>query len=241
MITLHDVLTDLTYGEFAQLKLANFLSTEHESEPDPKSYAQLCSHINIALKAIYTRFPLAVDEVYIQLSEEIALYHLSYEYAESNIAGLQPTKYIMDTIANPFPDNVLHIEEVYNEVGELLPLNNPEEDLSVFTPTYRTIQVPWPNNFNTIAVQYQAGHPKIVYAKGMDATQIEVLIPHALHEALLFYIASRVLTGVTNNDGSNAGNSYYAKYKSRVDFVVDMGMYIQSEQTNTKFENRGFV
>lgn len=241
MTTLHKILTDLTYGEFAQLKLGNFLPTEHESEPDPRAYAQLSSHINLALSAIYTRFPLAVDEVYVQLHEAIALYKLTYQYAESNTASTEPVKYIMDTPENPFPDNILHIEEVYNEVGDQLTLNDPEDELSVFTPKYNTVQVPWPNDFNTIAVQYRAAHPEIIYAPGMDPKEIEVEIPEALHEALLFYVASRVLVGVTNNDGGNAGNSYYQKYMNRINFVNDMGMYIQTEQTNQKFERRGFV
>jgi hypothetical protein len=115
MITLDDVLRDLTYGEFSQLNLGNFLPDEHENEPDPKAYAQLCSWINLGLKAIYSEFWLATEEIEIQLYEAIGTYVISTDYSVTQ--GTQPTLYLIDSVSVPFTDNCLKIESVYDEEG----------------------------------------------------------------------------------------------------------------------------
>lgn len=240
MITLHDLLTDMTYGEFAQLNMGNFLPNEHESEPDPKSYAQLSSHINLGLKALYSEFYLSAAELYLQQYEQIGTYTLSYDYAVSNTASTQPIKYIVDTAENPFQDNILKIEEAYDELGNLLFLNDATEDLSLFTPTYRSVQIPWPNSFNQVAIQYRATHPIIDFTALSDPTAIEVEVPHPLHEALMMYIASRVYQSL-NNEGGQEGNDYFQKYYSKVADVRRQGLYVQPEPGNWRFAANGWV
>lgn len=240
MITLDDLLRDLTYGELSQLSMGNFLPDEHESEPDPKSYAQLSSWLNLGLKAIYAEFWLASAEIYIQQYEQIETYIISSEYAVSNVTSLQPIKYIIDTAENPFKDNLLKIESVFDEEGVELPINDITEDLSVHTPTYRSVQVPYPNNDNMFAVQYRATHEKITYAPGMDPTAIEIAIPHPLHEALLWYVASRAF-GSLGGDQGVEGNDYYQKYSNRIAQVRQQGLYIQTETTNWRFDQNGWA
>jgi hypothetical protein len=243
MITLDDVLRDLTYGEFSQLNLGNFLPDEHENEPDPKAYAQLCSWINLGLKAIYSEFWLATEEIEIQLYEAIGTYVISTDYSVTQ--GTQPTLYLIDSVSVPFTDNCLKIESVYDEEGNELPLNDDNyydeegNPFSLYTPTYRELQVPWPNSYNTLAVQFRASHPKITYTSGMDPAAIEVKIPHQLHEALLWYIASRGFGSLGGDQGAE-GNDYYRKYQARVAEVKEQGLYIQTEPSNARFEDNGW-
>jgi hypothetical protein len=243
MITLHDVLTNLSYGEFSQLKLGNFLPDNSDAQPDPKAYNQLASHLNLGLQAIYSRFPLMYKEIYIQQSEEIAEYVLSYRYAQTNLDSDIPIeqRYIIDSSFHPFIYPVLHIEEVYDELGNLLSLNDPEDDLSIRTPSYRSLQVPWPNDFNQLAVQYKAGHPRVSFDSTTDLEGVEIEIPEALLEALQYYMASRVFNGLSNTDASNTANDYYMKYTNKINFVNEQGLYIQGEATNSKFDKRGYV
>jgi len=238
MITLQDIFIDLSGGEFSNLKLGAFTMNDPESEPDPRSYQQLIRHINLGLTALYTEFMLRAEECYIQLYEQIALYQLDYRWAESNVASTEPVKYIMDTVANPFPDNVLKIEEVYNEVGERLYLNDPDQELSVFTPRYNVIQVPWPNDFNTIAVQYRADHPTIAYSVGMDPSSVYLELPRQLREALLFYVAARVYAGI--NTEKPEANDYYRKYLAKLDDNHRHGLYITTDQDNSRFVEGGW-
>ena len=147
-------------------------------------------------------------------------------------------KYIMDTSENPFPDNLLKIEEVYNEVGEKLFLNDPDEDLSIYTPAFNQIQVPWPNDFNTVAVMYRADHPTVPYTSGMDPRTVYLELPRQLREALLFYVAARVFAGITTEKPE--ANDYYQKYLAEVQKVHRLGLYITTDQDNNRFTDNGY-
>jgi hypothetical protein len=239
MITLHDIFIDLSGGEFSNLKIGAFNMNDPESEPDPRSYLQLIRHINLGLTAIYTEFLLRSEECYVELHEQIALYHLDYRWASSNAASTEDPKYIIDTVANPFNDNVLKIEEVYDEGGNLLRLNDPQEELSVFTPRFNTIQVPWPNDFNTLAVQYRADHPTISYVDGMAPDEVYVEVPRQLREALLFYVASRVYAGI--NTEKPEANDYYRKYVAKINDINRIGLYITTDQDNDRFTEGGWL
>lgn len=238
MITLQDIFHDLSSGEFSNLQLGDFTVDDPASEPDPRSYPQLLRHLNLGLTALYSRFLLRSEEVYVQLYEQIAIYTLDYRWAVSNVASAENPKYIIDTVADPFGDNILKIEEVYDEGGNLLRLNDPQEELSIFTPRYNAIQVPWPNDFNTLAVQYRADHPTIKYTEGMNAAATYVEVPRQLREALLFYIAARVYAAI--NTEKPEANDYYRKYMAKVDEVTEQGLYITTDQDNFRFTEGGW-
>jgi hypothetical protein len=239
MITLLDIFKDLTYGELANSSIGNLVPDDNDSEPDPKDYAALISHVNRALTLLYSRFLLSSKEIYIQQYEEIAIYTLDSAFAQSNTASLESPKYIADSVANPFQDDVLKIEEVYDEEGNLLCLNDPTEDLSIFTPSYNQIQIPYPNDWNTLAVQYRAAHPRIIWNYTTDASTIEVKLPEALYQAALYFIASRATP--VSLDGGASKNEYIQKYEMACQAVEKQGLHIQAEVSNWRFDNHGWV
>jgi len=241
MITLEKIYSDLTYGEFTHLNIGAFMQEEHESEPDPKNWAQLISWISLGLTSLYTEFLLQGREIYIQQDEAISEYFLEYRFAvtEPSVPG-ETTRYIVDSVASPFLDDVLRIEEVYDELGNKLFLNDHNEDLSIFTPSYKSIQVPWPNDFNSLAVQYRANHREIIYTSGMDPATTEIHLPESHREALLFFVASRAF-GSLNTDQGTEGNDYYRKYLAKISDIYRQGMYIQPEPANSRFEANGFA
>ena len=241
-MTLLELLKDLTYGELAQFKIGNLIPGEHESEPDPTRYDQLTSAINLGLKEIYKRFFLASREIYIQQHEEIATYVLSSKYAQTNTASPIPIedRYIMDTVDAPFLDDTLKIEEVYDEEGNIIPLNDITEELSIYTPSYRSIQIPYPNDENTLSVQYRATHPKVIYSKGMDPADVEIALPNSLHEALLYYVAARFASSQGGDQGQE-GSDYYQKFKNSCDLVAKEGLEVQGEPGDWRFDQGGWV
>lgn len=238
MTTLQDIFLDLSHGEFSQLELGDFATRDPDTEPDPRSYMQLIRSVNLGLTAIYTEFFLKSADMYIDLDEAIDTYKLDYRWAVSNVASLESPKYISDTVANPWPDNLLKIEAIFDEAGEELKLNDIDEPLSIFTPSYNEIQVPWPNDFNTLTVQYRANHPKIVYAAGMDPSTTYLEIPEPLREALLYYVAARVFAGVDMQRPES--NGYWSKYITKVQDAHRQGMYTQPEQDNERFAASGW-
>lgn len=240
MTTLKDIFHDLTYGELQGTAIGNLLSPDNESEPDPKSYAQLISHINAALKKLYSRFFCSAKEIYIELDESIAIYTLDSKYAQSNTGSVIPLadRYIADSVDNPFQDDVLKIEQCYDEEGGLLTLNDFSDDESLFTPSYRSIQVPWPNENNTIAVQYRAAHPKIEYDVDMDISTTEVEIPEALYNAMLMYVAYRAMPRL---DGGAEKAQYKQDYEQECQRIEQEGLYPQAEPGDWRFDTKGWV
>lgn len=239
MTTLRDIFVDLSYGELQGTALGNLIAQDNESEPDPKSYAQLTSHVNAALRKLHTRFMLSAKEIYIEQDESIETYYLLDKYAQQNIASLEPIKYIADSVANPFDQtSLLKVEQCFDEEGGLLKLNDFSDDLSLFTPAYNAIQMPWPNEFNTVAVQYRANHPRIVYTTGDDIETMEVAVPEALYEALMLYIAYRALPRM--DDGQEKQERLQA-YEMCCQQVEKAGLHPQAEPGDWRFDAKGWV
>ena len=238
MTTLAQIFKDLTYGELSGLKIGEMIPGEHQSEPDPSRYEQLLSSINMGLTEIYKRFFLLSREVYVELHEEISTYMLHSKYSVT--AGTEPTLYIIDTVDEPFLDDVLKIEEIYDEAGDRLGLNDVDDDLSAFTPSFRTFQVPYPNDNITYAVQYRASHPLIEWSVDMDPSLIDVAVPNSLYQALLYFVASRVHSSLGGDQGVE-GNDYYQRFEASCAKVEELGLEVQSEPVNWRFDDRGWV
>ena len=240
---LTDIFRDMTYGELSNIFTGGYLPDEAESQPDPVKYAELLSAVNLGLKQLYKEFFLRSEEHYIQCSEEKSVYKLHIDYAQTNTSSPIDIadRYIMDTADNPFTGNLLKIEEVYDEDGVKLTLNNPNDELSVFTPTYNSIQVPYPEDGMTIAVQFRASHPPIVYTGvTFDPDSVEVELPNSLHDALLYYVAARILRPKGGDRVMEADN-YYQLYKDAVQTVKNEGLEVQSEADIGRFDTNGWV
>ena len=240
MITLDQIFRDLSYGELAQTAIGAFNPEEYESAPDPRHYAKLTSFVNQGLLALYKRFFLSSKEIYIQQYEQIATYVLDSKYAQSNVASAEPIKFIMDSVANPFQDDILKIEECYDEEGNKLFLNDVTEDLSIMTPNFKSIQIPYPNEFNTVAVQYRAAHPRIVYSTALDPTAEEIMLPLSLYEPLLNFVAYKVMMN-TGVDGEAAAINYYQMFDQGCKLVEELGLEVQGEPGIWRFDDMGWV
>lgn len=238
-----DLFTDLTYGDLWNLWLGGFNPTHPESEPDPVKYAQLVAAVNAGLNQLYIEFFLRSEEHYVALNQAQTTYKLHSDYAQTNTASAIPIedRYIMDTAEFPFVDNVLKIEEVYDEDGVKLPLNDTTEDLSVYTPAYNTIQVPYPEDGMTISVQFRATHPRIVYTDitTFDPDTIEIELPNSLKDALVYYVASRLLRPMGGERTVEADN-YFNLYKDAINITKTEGLETQGETLGSKFEDRGW-
>ena len=240
-MTLKDIFKDLSYGELQGLAIGNLIPDDNESEPDPKSYKQIMSHINRALTKIYSRFLLSSKEIYVQQIEDVEEYFLDSRYAVSNTASdiLLADRYIIDSTARPFKDDLLKIEQCYDEEGNLLFLNDPTEELSIYTPSFKSIQTAYPNEWNIIAVQYRAAHPRLSYTPDQDAEGILVEVPESLYEALLYYVAYRASPQPIG--GVDGAQTFLQLYEQACQAVEKQGLHIQPEVANWRFDYRGWV
>jgi len=231
---LSEIFEHLTSGELSQLALG----VGDNGEIAPESYPKLISSVNLGLLELYKRFPVLEKQVIIQQYDAITQYQLLYKYAESNTESSEDPKYIVDTVLDPFLEDVLKIEQVYNELGEEIPLNNSEDDDSYFTPYVSTLQVPQPDSENATTILYRAAPEKILVA-GLDPFEEEVAVPYQLLEALLFYVAARAHSSIAA--GSPADVTYLTKFENACAQVERFGLSQVENNSNVKPEREGWV
>lgn len=238
-MTLLDILKDLTYGELAGLNIGNLIPGEFDNEPDPHEYEQIVSYINLGLKEIYKRFFLRSREFTVQEHEEITTYKLHSDYAQSNLASpiALSERYIMDTADDPFQDDILKIEEVYDEEGTKLALNDITDEDSVYTPAYNLIQIPYPNDANSFSFQYRACHPQIPVTLATDPDTVEVELPNSLHAALLQFVGYRA--NLRTNPERSA--DYWQQFEKSCAHVDRLGLEVQGEPGDWRFDDHGWV
>jgi len=248
---LEELFTQLTQGELSQLKMGGRDSVGIR----PCDYAKVIPHINLGLTEIYKRFNLKQGEVVVQQFDEIQTYQLNSIYAQSRMPGTtNPSNlpegskyYIMDSPYQPFTDNVLRIEAIHNELGEELYKNQDrayfdgsDKYWAVNTPSYNSIQVPYPEKENQMIVTYRADHDPIIYVEGMNLHTIQVPISPTYLESLLLYIAARVYTNLSSNEG-NEGNNYTTKFEASIQKIIDLNLINNDDTQNVKLDENGWV
>lgn len=240
VLSLQDIFHDLTSGEFAQLNIGG----KGKGSIDPENYPALISHINLALLDLYTKFSLSERELTLELSEWMSAYELSSKYALSNPE--EPDngypKYIIDSPAAPFIDDIIRIEEVFNEDGSKVALNQPHVPGGAFTPKYNVLQVPQSIDGATIFITYRA-RPKAIPTTGsIDPSQVEIPLPMTHRSALLFYVAWRVFASVTGQDTSAVSQEYRMKYFDEVNQIQQLNLNLENTTNlNTRIYDRGWI
>ena len=245
---LNELFDQLTYGELSQLEYGG-VDDEGITKEDHK---RIIPHINLALTELHKRFLIREEEVTIRCYDHIETYVLDTKYAATNTDSTEKYKYIHDTIFEPFVDNVLKIEKVFNEDGQELFLNEADpyviqtergnvsrRSVSVHTPNYRTIQIPYPMKENALVVEYRANHEK-VEVEGLDPNTQEIKIPTYLMEAFLLYIASRVYSSL-GGDSAQEGMAYMAKFEASCKKIEELNLVNKANAVNQKLEVSGWV
>ena len=231
---LSEIFDHLTQGEFAQLAIG----IGDDGAVAPTDYPKLVSYLNMGMLELHKRFPISEKQVVIQQYDSITQYSLLYKYAESNTASSEDPKFIMDTVLSPFLEDVLTIEQVFNELGEEIPLNDMEEYTSYFTPSPTILQVPQPDSENATSILYRAAPVKVLVS-GLDPFTEEVAVPYQLLEALLFYIAYRGNNAIAA--GSPTANSYQTKFENSCVTVDRFNLIHVENNSNVKPEREGWV
>ena len=148
-----DVFTELVHGELSAHAVA---MTGGISDTDaPK----VISYINSGLLALYTRYPLLTKELRLRQYSYITSYKLCIEHARTNTAS-NTVKYIIDSTVAPFTGDVIRVEEVADEVGDVLEINSSDYDKVVLLPSMDTLEIPNPTDTNVLFVVYRAKHPQ---------------------------------------------------------------------------------
>lgn len=232
-MNLTELFNKLALGELSNLALAEGgVIAEGNKE-------SIVLHANAGLELLYSRFLLKDGALVIhQQTNDRTSYPLDSDYAQSNTnpANTKP-RYIID-LAEPFTDDVVKILAVYDEFGNKLPLNEPDNPASLFTPQPTILQVPHPSEGKPLSVMYQAAHPKV----RLTTPSTELELPRFLHGALTAFIAHKVF-GFMNTQESNAkSRDHLNTYESICVAAIEQDLISAGWNTGTtRFIRNGWV
>jgi len=235
-MTLEELLKDLALGE-----LSNF-SVVDRNDPtqiDEKSLDKVVLYVNQALTDLYTKFILSQREVIVKRKSPFTEYYLRPEFAQSNKESTVPWKYLEDTEHDKFDGNFIKILQVYDSEGQELYVNDYEQPLSVFTPSFDALQITDVHQSDRFFVHYQASHNKLV-TKYLDKQK--VVLPIFLHEALKYYVTGKVLGNMQGEGNTAQSLQNMQLYEAKCSDTESKDLVRTSvTTTNTKLIKRGFV
>lgn len=263
-----DILNDLTYGELTQVNIGgNGDGTFDDKQYNRlishlnlgltdlhKQFSLKTNTIEVVLNAGRYRYHL--DEKHKYSDEQLVVDDFRLDLEDTTL--LIDTKensdaeYIRDQPYAEFKNDILLITDVITLGGHSLPLNVIGNPWSVRTPRANVLEFPRrivdngfdvPEHYitNRVWVKYRQNHERIHYGAGeFDGNRVEIELPETHRQALLFFMASRIMNPVGMGQEFNAGNTYYAKYVNECQNLTEKGMYIDEKDDSTRFERNGF-
>ncbi|ENO7683826.1 hypothetical protein ACB506_003014 [Acinetobacter baumannii] len=239
---LSDIFDQLAYGELSQLALVI------DGQIVPEDVNRIISQVNMGLTELHKRFMLKRKTLTLQTLDYVIRYPLLSKYAESKGAELP---YILDK-ADPFLDDIIEILSVHDENGRELALNTHQAmktDFSVpevFTPAYNILRFADDPAIGKYTVTYKAGHPKlakITDVESFDPSKVDIELPMTHLEALLFYIASRVITPMNGaaNGSPQEGMNYAQRFEQACMLLLQQGLDVEESRESSRFVRNGFV
>lgn len=248
---LTEIFNALTYGELSHLNIGgaegNGITQENQ--------VRILSHLNLGLTALHTRFLLKRGELTLGLVPGLQRYPLHKQYAVANLESWEPIKFIQDSEQLPFTGGVLKVVQVFDGLGNELRLNGSAGKLrpglntypsweipQVYTPSLDTLILQDAVEGETLKVVYQADHARIFREdNSFDPEEIEVELPHTHMEALLFYIAARLISPLGVSGDFHEGNNYMARYEQACMQLEDQGMQVVEFQETSRLVRNGWV
>lgn len=211
---------------------------------------------NQALTRLHSRFLLSEKYVIVEQQEGRTFYHLLKPFS---VSGHDPNvidvPYIMDSLVEPFQQDVARIFSITDENGCTVPLNDSGKCRSAYTPKPETIQYDYPIAGQPLVVTYQALHPKLCYfTGGEDNKDVEanydlnnetaniIMLPENLHEAMFAYIGYVIYNGINTGEAKGIAAEHKATYEELCTIHENRDLGSESmSKTNTKFHERGFI
>lgn len=245
-MTLQDILDHLAYGEFSHLFMGT--GTEYDSDNDTVMPAvaakKILPAVTLGLTELHKRFLLNESKLAISLDGRTT-YVLSSDKTVSN-SGTDT--YITDTVENPFLNDVMKVERILDDDGNELMFNKENNTLSIRATSYNTLTVPTDIKLSsglpvtTLTVIYRADHPVVNKANAIaDPNNTVINLPLTHLEALLAYIAARIVTPLGFNGEAHEGNNYMAKFERACQLLRAQGMQVDTGREITKLQDRGWV
>lgn len=180
--------------------------------------------LNMGILEIHKRFVLWQAEALLTMVAD------TYEYT---LDGTDPN------VAMSLADHdFLQVDEVYDDDGESLSINDESDPMGVATPRWNVIEIP-PIGLTVnaeLSLIYRASPKFLVHEKQ------EIPLPPQFFEALFHYVGYRGHGSVKSNERNDgANNTHYKRFENSCARVKLEGLYTEDSLNSSKFEDRGFV
>lgn len=236
MMILSDLARDLSLGHLSDLPAFG----EGSGTIEPLQLNKLLLRTNDALRAIYTRFPLVMRTIIVEAVDGLQQYPLRLEYALTS-GSLQANKFIKDSIAEPFLEDVLGIEHVYDGDHCQLGLNDRNDPLSLHTPSFDVLQIDKPVTGDRYHVEYRAMHVPVPM-NTINLSAVTLRIPSALLSAFKLHIAAGIHEGAGNEGAAVKAMSLSQAYEQECARLEHANTLNQSMvDTNLNPERGGWI
>ena len=215
-------------GKLARAELKNMSAVDDTNlgEIRPDYTETVLSLTNQALTTISTKFPLF--KLQVDLALDVAKQQYSFDTDELLLTPVEFGE-VYD------PERFIKILNVYNADGDdvLTDVNG-----HVTVPAYNKIRFTTAKLIElepTVRIRYQARHPEIAEADGIE-------IPPNLETALQLLVASLYIGQMNGPEHTAKGDGYYAAYLRHIGEDQMQNNSSTSEiETDNRFSSRGFV
>lgn len=232
----NELFTRLSYGPLSNLSIGS----EGAGTIAADKQLKVLSYVNEGLLRLYSRFVLRENDLVVMQYGHITEYPLLKKYATFGPALTDPldVKFILDSEAALFDDDVIKILKVTNAENKLVPLNDVNHDKAFFTPQPNILQITYPVLGELSVVTYQARHPIVT----LETLNAELLLPATLETALQSYVAYLVYFHMGGQDNGALAAGHLGNYE-RVCAEAVLGDLVNTSMSSTssKFAERGFV
>lgn len=225
---LSDILDALASGELHTLNCVD------NGVVDASQYPRVIRAINRGLLKLGTRFTLkkAFVELHTQAGQQ------AYALREDEVGTT-----LFDTPAYPFKDN---------RFKEVIRITDKDGELCHTDGSYNLVQTSLTTLYFQTAIQHEV--LLVHYSKFLDPVQIqtpldpetiEVDLPLAYLNALIYYVASTfyapTLGGLDLQQRANVDVNYLNLYEAECTNLTAQGLDVQEDVTTDVFQHRGFV
>lgn len=225
---IEDVIKQLTYGELYHVGVKDLTKEDNKQ--------RIVAAINLGLTDLHKRFWLREGNLNIQITPEVSDYIITNENCLSYIGyATSNSRYVLDSISEPYQNDLLKIERIFSPEGEYQPLNDDQAEYSFFTPRYNLIRVPPEYLESMILVEYRAKHPEV----SLECNSV-IDISESLLQALLLFVGFRISASMTP-DAAGESNSMLALYEQECLKITNYSYQVVPDRTNCKLDNRGWV
>lgn len=220
-----DALTELAYGELHGNALAM------NGVVEAKDQMKVMHFLQMGLTSLYTRFPLWSKDLVVIQQSWLTQYPLRKPHAVTDPST--EVKFILDSPLDPFLGDVLRIECVTDEQGDVLELNSTDYAKVALTPAPDVLEIPNPADTNALFVTYRANHPPLT---GMDS---EILLPVPFVGALYAYVGARAYAGSVAQEHVGKSSELMSKYEQVCRQLELVGMVNSDTQVENLRPMRG--